>query len=32
MNEFSVPGLATMEFPTLFPYGLGDPTNIALKR
>lgn len=27
INEFRTPGLATMAFPTLFPYGCGDPTN-----
>ena len=26
INEFQTSGLATMCFPTLFPYGLGDPT------
>ena len=26
INEFSTEGLATMVFPTLFPYGKGDPT------
>lgn len=26
VNEFQTPGLATMAFPTLFPYGKGDPT------
>ena len=25
INEFSTPGLATQAFPTLFPYGTGDP-------
>ena len=29
INEFSTPYLATMCFPTLFPYGTGDPTNPA---
>ena len=28
-NEFKTDGLATMAFPTLFPYGKGDPTNRA---
>ena len=26
INEFQTEGLATMVFPTLFPYGKGDPT------
>ena len=26
MNEFKTEGLATMAFPTLFPFGTGDPT------
>lgn len=26
MNEFQTEGLATQAFPTLFPYGKGDPT------
>ena len=26
VNEFNTEGLATMAFPTLFPYGTGDPT------
>ena len=26
INEFYTEGLATMVFPTLFPYGKGDPT------
>ena len=26
INEFHTPYLATMSFPTLFPYGTGDPT------
>ena len=26
INEFNTEGLATMVFPTLFPYGKGDPT------
>ncbi|CAB4033970.1 Hypothetical predicted protein, partial [Paramuricea clavata] len=29
INEFKTDGLATMAFPTLFPYGKGDPTNRA---
>ena len=29
VNEFKTDGLATMAFPTLFPYGNGDPTNRA---
>ena len=28
-NEFKTDGLATMAFPTLFPYGKGDPINRA---
>jgi hypothetical protein len=27
INEFTTEGLATMAFPTLFPYGTGDPTT-----
>ena len=27
INEFRTEGLATMAFPTLFPYGKGDPTK-----
>ena len=27
LNEFYTDGLATMVFPTLFPYGRGDPTS-----
>ena len=30
LNEFTVPFLATMCFPTLFPDGKGDPTNNAI--
>ena len=26
MNEFCTEGLATLAFPTLFPFGRGDPT------
>ena len=29
INEFKTDGLATMAFPTLFPYWKGDPTNRA---
>ena len=29
INEFKTDGLASMAFPTLFPYGKGDPTNRA---
>ncbi|CAB4023269.1 ATP-dependent DNA helicase pif1 [Paramuricea clavata] len=29
INGFKTDGLATMAFPTLFPYGKGDPTNRA---
>ena len=32
INEFSTPYLATICFPTLFPYGSGDPTNPARAR
>ena len=32
INEFRTPGLATMTFPTLFPYGTGDPTNPGRQR
>ena len=32
INEFKTPGLATMAFPALFPYGRGDPTNPGRKR
>lgn len=32
INEFQTPGLASMAFPTLFPYGAGDPTNPARHR
>ena len=32
MNEFKTAGLASMAFPTLFPYGKGDPTNQGRKR
>ena len=27
INEFRTEGLASMAFPTLFPYGKGDPTK-----
>lgn len=27
INEFRTVGLVTMAFPTLFPHGIGDPTN-----
>jgi len=30
LSEFSVQFLASMAFPTLFPDGKGDPTNIAV--
>ena len=29
INEFKTSGLATLAFPTLFPYGTGDPTCSA---
>ena len=32
LNEFEIPYLASMSFPTLFPDGKGDPTNQALAR
>ena len=32
INEYNTPFLATMAFPTLFPDGLGDPTNEATLR
>ena len=32
INEFKTAGLASMAFPTLFPYGKGDPTNQGRKR
>ena len=32
LNEFQIPHLATMAFPTLFADGKGDPTNQALLR
>ena len=32
VNEFATPFLATMAFPTLFPYGTGDPTNPGRQR
>ena len=31
-NEYEIPHLATMAFPTLFPDGKSDPTNLALLR
>ena len=31
-NEFSTEFIATMAFPTLFPDGKGDPTNLAFVR
>ena len=31
-NEYLTPFLATMAFPTLFPDGKGDPTNLSLNR
>lgn len=31
-NEFWTPGLVSQAFPTLFPYGKGDPTCIARQR
>ena len=32
INEFRTPGLATLAFPTLFPYGTGDPTYPGRQR
>ena len=32
LNEYQISHLATMAFPTLFPDGKGDPTNLALLR
>ena len=32
INEFRTPGLATQAFPTLFPYGTGDPTYPGRQR
>jgi hypothetical protein len=32
INEYLTPYLATMAFPTLFPNGSGDPTNLSLVR
>ena len=32
INEFSTPCLATLAFPTLFPDGIGDPTNKMILR
>ena len=32
LNEYSISGLATLAFPTLFPDGKGDPTNPCLRR
>ena len=32
VNEFQTPFLATMAFPTLFPYAQGDPTNPGRQR
>lgn len=32
INEFRIPGLATLAFPTLFPYGTGDPTYPGRQR
>ena len=29
INEFQTSGLATQAFPTLFPYGTGDPTCLG---
>lgn len=31
VNEFKIELLATMAFPSLFPDGTGDPTNLATK-
>lgn len=32
LNEYSISGLATLAFPSLFPDGKGDPTNLCLHR
>ena len=32
INEFQTSGLASMAFPTLFPYGRADPTNKGRER
>ena len=32
INEFKTPGLASMAFPTLFPYGRADPTDKGRER
>lgn len=32
INEYEISHLATMAFPTLFPDGKGDPSNLALLR
>lgn len=32
INEFKTPFLATMAFPTLFPYACGDPTSPGRER
>ena len=32
INEFCTPGLASQGFPTLFPYGSGDPTYPGCQR
>ena len=32
INEFSMPFLATLAFPTLFPNGIGDPTDNTIRR
>lgn len=32
LNKFKTTGLASICFPTLFPYGRGDPTNPGRKR
>lgn len=32
LNEYTISGLATLAFPTLFPDGKGDPTNPCLHR
>ena len=30
INEYQIPFLSTLAFPTLFPDGKGDPTNQSL--
>ena len=32
LGEFTTPSIASMAFPTLFPDGVGDPTNLSTIR